>query len=150
MDRLEINKRISAALKGKKHEFRHHKSISSEHKELIRTANIEKQRLLHIEYIIRWKNGLEKGNKGLFGTSNYIRKYLLDVYNHKCSKCGWCEINPFTRHIPLEIHHKDGNSLNRSENNLELLCPNCHSLTENHGSRNKNNCHDRNGNLFGS
>ena len=40
------------------------------------------------------------------------------------------EINPYTRTIPLEIHHKDGNYLHSVEDNLMLLCPNCHSLTE--------------------
>ncbi len=29
-------------------------------------------------------------------------------------------------------------SFNNSEDNLQLLCPNCHALTENFGSRNKN------------
>ena len=32
----------------------------------------------------------------------------------------------------------DGNSLNNQEVNLQVLCPNCHSLTPNFGSRNKN------------
>ena len=35
------------------------------------------------------------------------------------------------------VHHIDGNSLNNIESNLQLLCPNSHSLTENFGSRNK-------------
>ena len=30
------------------------------------------------------------------------------------------------------------NRMNNSEENLQLLCPNCHSLTENFGSRNIN------------
>jgi predicted HNH restriction endonuclease len=33
---------------------------------------------------------------------------------------------------PLEIHHKDGSKKNNSEDNLDLLCPNCHSLTFNY------------------
>jgi len=31
------------------------------------------------------------------------------------------------------MHHKDGNRSNNKEDNLELLCPNCHSLTDNFG-----------------
>lgn len=31
---------------------------------------------------------------------------------------------------PLEIEHIDGNALNNKEDNLILLCPNCHSLTK--------------------
>jgi predicted HNH restriction endonuclease len=41
--------------------------------------------------------------------------------------------------IPLEQHHKDGNSENNSKDNLELLCANCHALTKNYGAKNKGN-----------
>lgn len=46
-----------------------------------------------------------------------------------CSTSGWKEINPATGKVPVEVHHKDGNYKNNEEKNLELLCPNCHSLT---------------------
>lgn len=71
-----------------------------------------------------------------FKPSNIIRRYMLEKY--KCSKCGWGEVNPYTNLVPLQIHHVDGNSTNNKEENLEVLCPNCHSLTENFGSRNTN------------
>lgn len=67
-----------------------------------------------------------------------VRRYMLEKYNYKCSKCGWGEVNPYTNLVPLQIHHVDGNSTNNKEENLEVLCPNCHSLTENFGSRNTN------------
>jgi predicted HNH restriction endonuclease len=41
--------------------------------------------------------------------------------------------------IPLELHHKDGNRYNNSLNNLMLLCPNCHALTDNYRAKNINN-----------
>ena len=53
---------------------------------------------------------------------------------HKCEKCRldtWLN-NP----IPLEIHHKDGDNLNNEEDNLELLCPNCHAFTSNYRGKN--------------
>lgn len=90
------------------------------------------------KYIEDWKNGKEDGRKGL-GVSNRIRRYLFEKYNKKCAKCGWGERNEFTQTIPLEIHHKDGNYLNNKEDNLILLCPNCHSLTETYKSHNKGN-----------
>lgn len=37
--------------------------------------------------------------------------------------------NIYTNNIPLEIEHIDGNYLNNKEENLILICPNCHSLT---------------------
>lgn len=94
-------------------------------------------------YITRWKAGLENGLRGKYSISNYIRRYLFEKHGNRCEKCGWGEINPTTGLIPLQIHHIDGNALNNTEGNLQLLCPNCHSLTENFGSRNKNANHDR-------
>ena len=61
----------------------------------------------------------------------------MDKYNQQCSKCGWNKINPFTGRIPLEVHHKDGDYTHNEENNLELLCPNCHSLTSTYKASNK-------------
>lgn len=70
--------------------------------------------------------------------SSTIRNYLLDKAEHQCEKCGWHEINPVTGLTPLEIHHIDGNYLNSSIDNLQVLCPNCHSLTPNFRSLNEN------------
>ena len=82
------------------------------------------------EYIELWKAGKENGMRGQFDTSKHIKRYLIQRANGKCERCGWGEINPYTQKIPLELHHKDGNYRNNAEDNLELLCPNCHSLTD--------------------
>lgn len=92
------------------------------------------------------------GNSGLKGFSKTCRRLPIEVYlsnkkyiqsdslkkrlikenykNHRCEKCGLTEWqgNP----IPLELHHKDGNRFNNSLDNIELLCPNCHALTDNY------------------
>ena len=39
--------------------------------------------------------------------------------------------------MPLEVEHIDGNYLNNSEENLDLICPNCHSLTATYKGANK-------------
>ena len=65
-------------------------------------------------------------------------KYMFEKFNNSCQKCGWNMKNEYTNLIPLTIHHIDGNCSNNIESNLSLLCPNCHSLTNNFGSRNKN------------
>ena len=39
--------------------------------------------------------------------------------------------------MTLELHHIDGDETNNELTNLQYLCPNCHSLTENYGSKNK-------------
>lgn len=82
-----------------------------------------------------WKNNPSKFNSE-WGYP-FIKKYLLDKNGNKCEKCGWGIENEYTHTIPLEIHHIDGDCTNNREDNLQLLCPNCHSLTENFGSRNK-------------
>lgn len=84
-----------------------------------------------------WKNGVIDGTTG-FTYKDFVRNYMLEKVGFRCEKCGWKEINPYTNRIPLQIHHIDGNSLNNKEDNLQVLCPNCHSLTENFGSRNHN------------
>ena len=72
----------------------------------------------------------------------YLRRYIFEKYNNKCCICGWSKENPYTHTIPLEIDHIDGNSENNSENNLRLICPNCHSLTATY--RGANRGHGRN------
>lgn len=58
-----------------------------------------------------------------------LKKYLIEKFGEKCMICGWSERNIFTQKIPIEMHHKDGNGENNNEENLQLLCPNHHSLT---------------------
>ena len=81
------------------------------------------------KYINDWKNGLVDGLRGEYQLSSYIHKYIREKFNNKCCLCGWDKINYTTGQSPLEVHHKDGDYKNNKEDNLELLCPNCHSLT---------------------
>ena len=96
----------------------------------------------HIEYerkkkIERWLQG-ENFTRGAGGQlPEFIKKYLLKIHNNKCEKCGWGKKNETTGKIPLEVHHIDGDCTNNKLENLQLLCPNCHSLTPNFGSLNK-------------
>lgn len=90
------------------------------------------------QYIERWQQGKETGTIGIQSVSNHVRRYLFEKYNCSCQECGWNKVNSFTQKVPLQIHHLDGDCRNNQENNLKLLCPNCHSLTENFGSRNTN------------
>lgn len=71
-----------------------------------------------------------------------LRRYIFNKFESKCCLCGWSRINPYTNTIPLEIDHIDGNSENNSEDNLRLICPNCHSLTSTY--RGANRGHGRN------
>ena len=89
-------------------------------------------------YIKKWKTGKENGLRGKYQISMYIRTYMMKKYSNKCIRCGWSEVNPYTNNIPLEIEHIDGNYLNNKEENLILLCPNCHSLTSTYKGANLN------------
>lgn len=97
-------------------------------------CQLEYQRKIKVQ---SWLNGEDDGISGEYGLSRFIRTYLLQKHSFKCEICGWGEINPYTGTLPLEIHHKDGNYKNNKEDNLQVLCPNCHSLTEHFKGANK-------------
>ena len=97
------------------------------------------------EYIKKWLNNEVDGSKGKYGMSGYIKRYLIETRKWACEECGWAKTNIFSKRIPLHIHHKDGNYKNNKIDNLQILCPNCHSLTSTfcslnmgHGRYNKN------------
>jgi hypothetical protein len=91
----------------------------------------------YFEFIETWKNGDVDGMRGKTSTSQHIRRYLFEKYNNSCSECGWSKVNPHTQKIPLELEHVDGDYTNNKEENLKLLCPNCHSLTSTWKGANK-------------
>jgi hypothetical protein len=90
------------------------------------------------EKVKLWLDGKDVlTTRGKTSTAHWIRDYLLEQCENKCSKCGWGEINPHTGKIPLELEHKNGNFLDNRPENLEILCPNCHSLTSTYKGANK-------------
>lgn len=101
-------------------------------------------------YINQWKTGGHNGVVGGLKTSNHIRRYLFEKYNNQCALCGWHKINPYTNKIPLEIEHIDGNHENNKEENLILVCPNCHSLTATFRALNKGNGREKRRKLLAS
>lgn len=83
--------------------------------------------------------GLVNGSRGINtrNISAHIRRYLVEKYGEACTICGWSSKNMVTGKVPLEIDHINGNSENNSEDNLRLICPNCHSLSVNFRNLNK-------------
>lgn len=98
-----------------------------------------KGRKAYEDYIALWKCGKVSGLRGTTSVSEHIRRYLALRSGNKCERCGWAEVNQATGKVPLEINHKDGQYKNNKEENLEYICPNCHSLTPTYKSLNKGN-----------
>lgn len=67
----------------------------------------------------------------------HLRKNLIKIRGHRCEECGLEIWND--KPIPLQLHHKDGNGWNNELDNLQLLCPNCHALTNNYCGKNSKN-----------
>jgi len=90
------------------------------------------------QYIARWKRGEVDGNRGISARnlSGHLIRYLREKNGEQCSICGWAVKHPISGRVPLEIDHIDGSAENNREENLRMLCPNCHSLTPHF--RNKN------------
>lgn len=57
---------------------------------------------------------------------------------NKCEICGITEWNG--KPLKMELHHIDEDKNNYSLDNLQMLCPNCHSQTDNFRSKNNSNC----------
>ena len=63
-----------------------------------------------------------------------LKRHLIKERGHKCEECKfekWLK-----QIIPLEVDHIDGDRTNNKEDNLKLLCCNCHALTPTWRGRN--------------
>jgi hypothetical protein len=132
--RLERNYKISLKMRGKipLHHWENGYKWSSTSIEKRNTTKYEK-------YIYLWKSGRLSGYTGkkIISLSAYVEKYIFNKFNHRCRQCGISSTNPFSGKSILEINHIDGNYLNCQEDNLELLCPNCHAMTSTFRNLNK-------------
>lgn len=76
-------------------------------------------------------------NRGKFyNLSNLKRRLFNDGYkNYKCELCGICELSG--KPISLQVHHINGYRCDNRLENLQILCPNCHSQTETYCRKDK-------------
>ncbi|PIT92240.1 MAG: hypothetical protein COU08_03420 [Candidatus Harrisonbacteria bacterium CG10_big_fil_rev_8_21_14_0_10_42_17] len=65
-----------------------------------------------------------------------LKKRLFDanLKPQHCERCSWAERTQ-SGHLPLELDHINGDRHDNRLVNLRVLCPNCHSLTDNHRGR---------------
>lgn len=61
--------------------------------------------------------------------------YKLKLKENKCECCGLSEWQG--KSIQCELHHINGDFTDNRIENLQILCPNCHSQTDNFRSRNR-------------
>lgn len=78
----------------------------------------------------------------------YKLKQKLFNFGLKINKCEICGCSSWMgKEINCQLHHIDGDNTNNELSNLQILCPNCHSQTDNYcGNANinpiKNYCID--------
>lgn len=78
------------------------------------------------------------------GLAKCIKIYLIEQAGFRCASptCavpgGFAEINSVTGRCPLEVDHIDGDCYNNKQENLLVVCPNCHALTPTYRALNKN------------
>lgn len=79
---------------------------------------------------------IESGSyKSTYSGNMFLKKYLISKRREICEQC---QSETWQRSkIPLTVHHIDGNASNNIPSNLQLLCWNCHAITENYGRKNK-------------
>ena len=75
------------------------------------------------------------GNHPEYPTSHLCKRLIKEGYKeNKCEICGISEW--MNKPISLQLHHKDDNHFNHQLENLQILCPNCHSQTDSFAGRN--------------
>ena len=72
-----------------------------------------------------------------------LKKYLIEKFGDRCFECGQ-ESTWNNKPLVLQVDHIDGDSDNNYPKNLRLLCPNCHTQTENFGSKGQGNRYKKN------
>lgn len=73
--------------------------------------------------------------KGSLISSHKLRLKLLEdqAKERRCERCGKTEWLGYP--MPVELHHVKGDRFDNRLENLQLLCPNCHALTDNYSGR---------------
>lgn len=118
------------------------RTFSEESKRRKSIALKGKRRPFNITRTDKWKASLKEARLQKYlntpfdelGMENRRRR-VLEEQKFCCAKCGISEWQGVK--ITLELEHKDGINTNNRRDNLEGLCPNCHSITDTWRGRNK-------------
>lgn len=91
----------------------------------------EKLRASWCDPEIRARRGIKKRRH--YEPGNPIRMNRSIVLEQKPEICEECGCGPWHngQSLMLQVHHKDGDRRNNRLENLQVLCPNCHTQTDN-------------------
>lgn len=85
-----------------------------------------------------WKERFQQIQDGNVLPEYHMKRYIIETRGEKCESCGiGAEWN--NKPLTLQMDHIDGNSDNNALDNLQILCPNCHTQTHTWCGRNKKN-----------
>lgn len=122
--RLEINKKVSVKLQGRK----------GNNGNGFRDGFDDRRKILSNEDRIKAKQNYKKYIERKIKSTPFeslskkvIKRLLIEDRGHQCESCK--NTHWLTNSITLELEHIDGNKKNNNKANLLLLCPNCHSYT---------------------
>lgn len=77
-----------------------------------------------------------EGKHPTYKTCHLHKRMVQEGFKEeKCEVCGLTEW--LGKSLSFDLHHIDGNNKNHSLENLQMICPNCHSQTSTYRARNK-------------
>ena len=129
--RKEINEKVRVKLRGKKCTRKLSQRRSRRH---ISTWTSQSAAKLKLTIQTRRQHLLETLQWSEY-TDTLRRHVILTEQDGRCNRCKldtWLGSK-----LTLELEHKDGNHFNNQRENLEFLCPNCHSQTASWRGRNQ-------------
>lgn len=91
------------------------------------------------EFLLQeWLAGREGGGTKYGYVRSFVRRYLMNLHQESCEECGFNKVRPSDGKSILQVDHIDGDCSNSRVENLRLLCPNCHAMTETYCGKNSN------------
>lgn len=88
---------------------------------------------MDIEFVYPIEDYLN-GTRGITTKDLKNRLVYEGIKKDECEICGCLPVWN-GKELRLELHHKDGNNNNNNLDNLQILCPNCHTQTTNYANK---------------